>query len=564
MFAKNPIFPKKKNMRLLSKENMVRFKEIKQFFDVETNETELTLYLNRSQLYTWYHKSEECECIHKWEKTINLMLRPTHNGKTRKGCRQCIKDPKLKPCCANRSLVANEKAMKIWDFDKNSIHPRDLFDTSGDYHWKCKNTCKDQMDCKHEWIANLHNINTRKLEHTGCPCCAGLSETPCCRSKSVAANPLLMSNWHTKVNNSKGLYPTNFRCSSMKLVNWICQNSCPNNPNCSHTWPAVIASVNNSKTKNPDFGCPFCSGRIWVCCILKSAANIQSLVESFDTKHIENNNIQLEKLLPGSEVKVWWKCPRRCVNQLDCYHNWKTSVDVRTRGFGCPHCALTSDVPCCKKKSCANEKYVEQMKDFDFNINFPLTPRNICVHSGKFIAWKCQFCEASWQSPMKIKRKSIGCKKCHVVVFSHGELECMRILKKLNVVFEPQFKLVTLGDKRFDFYFVYKEQEFILEFDGSQHFKFTPKFHKNNVEIFTQKQEVDVLKTKTALGKNYFVIRIDYKCLENIEYHINFAINMSKNDVYYFSNPSMYWYILQHLQDDSRCVEFDEAGAYLK
>jgi hypothetical protein len=97
-------------------ERLKRFQFIKEnYFDADKNDFELTILVKRSTVVYWRHKSQECDCVHEFEKTISAMLVCKGNG-----CLQCLKDPKLIPCCEKRSIAGCPKLMKIWDNTNDS------------------------------------------------------------------------------------------------------------------------------------------------------------------------------------------------------------------------------------------------------------------------------------------------------------------------------------------------------------------------------------------------------------------------------------------------------------
>ena len=83
--------------------------------------------------------------------------------------------------------------------------------------------------------------------------------------------------------------------------------------------------------------------------------------------------------------------------------------------------------------------------------------------------------------------------------------------------------------KRYDFSFVYNNRNYIIEFDGIQHFEMSPYFYSSD-EIFERRRIVDVNKTVAALNQGFFFIRISY----NDEDDINDIIDEIIND----PNPS--------------------------
>lgn len=135
-----------------------------------------------------------------------------------------------------------------------------------------------------------------------------------------------------------------------------------------------------------------------------------------------------------------------------------------------------------------------------------------------------------------------GCPRCRM---SKGELECERILKELNIDFHPQFTFEEHPHKGYDFCFKYQEQDYLLEFDGEQHFIYANRFHREGRDLKKQ-QDTDCFYSHLALSKRYRLIRIDYKQINNIQYHLEQAFQ-SVYDVY-FSNSEMYLHILKHLQ----------------
>ena len=135
-----------------------------------------------------------------------------------------------------------------------------------------------------------------------------------------------------------------------------------------------------------------------------------------------------------------------------------------------------------------------------------------------------------------------GCPGCN---FSKGELECQRILRDLNINFEPQFKFDEHLRKGYDFNFRYDEQEYLLEFDGEQHFKHSNLYHREGKTLQKQ-QDNDCFYSHFALSKGYRLIRIDYNQIDYIQHHLEQAFK-SYYDVY-FSTSNMYVHILKHLQ----------------
>jgi hypothetical protein len=404
-----------------------------------------------------------------------------------------------------QKIAQNKRMLEIYDRDKNNKDPSEVaVTTSMPIYWKCLNTCNEF--CKHEWIAPPKGIYFAKRAN-GCPWCSRLSaKKPCCIQISVAGNERLLSLWCKERNDNLGLYPEKLRCNSSKKVWWKCAKTC-NHINCKHEWQTSIANVHRLSD------CPFCAGSK-VCCFQKSAAANPILVHSFDKNHPENLGINLENLTPHSHTKVWWICYNIC--DANCHHSWKTRVAKRQVGQNCPYCSPSKKAlkPCCWKKSCANLKYTETMKDFDYKLYHPQTPADFFTGSYIKLSWKCYVCGLSWFQTIKEKLqcREGGCVN-HRSNISNGEFECRRVLKEMNIPFLSEFKLIAtnhgphkiLDRSRYDFYFVRSGNNYLLEFDGAQHFT----SWKNEPEaVFQDRQQKDIDKTNAAILEHYFIIRI--------------------------------------------------------
>lgn len=98
-----------------------------------------------------------------------------------------------------------------------------------------------------------------------------------------------------------------------------------------------------------------------------------------------------------------------------------------------------------------------------------------------------------------------------------------------------------------DFYFLYNNIHYLLEFDGIQHFEFQLFYHKT-LEYFNYKQNIDILKTYVAVTSGCRIIRIDYEYLKNVYTHIVNALS-SNNNIYVSSNE-LYFFLNQPIAYD--------------
>ncbi len=161
----------------------------------------------------------------------------------------------------------------------------------------------------------------------------------------------------------------------------------------------------------------------------------------------------------------------------------------------------------------------------------------------------CRQCNSNWECTVSSHISGrTGCPRCNR---SHAEIKCEEILTELDIVFTPQYRL-TNRRKAYDFHFVHNGVKCLLEYDGIQHFKWTPCFQPTEIR-FRKQQSRDIRFTLQAIEQGYYMIRIDYTCEKAIAHHIQTALvalitfTSPPKPTYYFSKPEMYAHILRQL-----------------
>ena len=102
------------------------------------------------------------------------------------------------------------------------------------------------------------------------------------------------------------------------------------------------------------------------------------------------------------------------------------------------------------------------------------------------------------------KSQSCGC------IQSKQEEKIIQLLTKNQILFNYQYQFDDLLNKKFDFYV---NNSYIIEFDGSQHFKYTDSGWDTE-EHFERTHKNDLIKNKYCFEHNIPLIRIPY----NAEY----------------------------------------------
>jgi very-short-patch-repair endonuclease len=130
-----------------------------------------------------------------------------------------------------------------------------------------------------------------------------------------------------------------------------------------------------------------------------------------------------------------------------------------------------------------------------------------------------------------------------VVKHSKGEKLCGRILKeifgKINV--KSQFTLLSPLKTYYiyDFMFIHNNVEYLLEYDGIQHFEYTQIIHRKP-ENFEKRFQRDIDKSALALVCGYKLVRIDYNIINEIDIKNHILNSIKSSDTIYVSDESKY------------------------
>ena len=232
-----------------------------------------------------------CSKGHEWQAEVCNRSRGT-------GCPFCAG---RRVCEDNCLETVKPQLAKEWHPTRNGgLNPKHV--TSGSVKkvwWLCAKG--------HVWEDTV-NLRTRGR---GCPYCSGrrASEDYCL----LTVNSRLASEWHPTRNRS--LTPRDVTPGSRKKVWWVCSRG--------HEWKAAVADRNSRGTR-----CPFCAGRR-VC-----EDNCLETVKPEIAKEwhpARNGSLTPENVTSGSSKRVTWICSKG--------HEWKATVNYRSKGNGCPYCS---------------------------------------------------------------------------------------------------------------------------------------------------------------------------------------------------------------------------------
>jgi hypothetical protein len=295
------------------------------------------------------------------------------------------------PICANKKVIPSTSLKMLrpdiaaqWHPSKNrSLTPLEV--SPGSHKivwWKCEN------GDDHEWKASVKDRTAGR----GCPVCVGKRVVP---SNSLSTrNPGLADEWHPTKNGT--LTPDDVVTGSNKSVWW----KCPNGDD--HQWQAKIADRHRGD------GCPVCANRIVV-----SSNSLFTLYPDLaqEWHPTKNGTLTPKDLTPGSNRKVWWKCPH------GDDHEWKTAVCKRVEGTGCPVCSGKL----VKKSNCLATISPEIAREWHPTKNRDLTPFDVTAYSNKKVWWKCPVGDDhEWKASVNQRSTGHGCAVCANLVIVHS------------------------------------------------------------------------------------------------------------------------------------------------
>lgn len=189
------------------------------------------------------------------------------------------------------------------------------------------------------------------------------------------------------------------------------------------------------------------------------------------------------------------------------------------RGMGCRKCKIES-------MFLTNDIFLQKCKKLHGDL-YDYTKTNY-IDTGSIVAITCK-CHGDFYQTPHAHLAGHGCYRCNN---SRGENNIENILKNKNIKYKTQYtfdNLKHINLLRFDFGIFTEENilNYIIEYNGNQHYEFVEYFHKNE-NRFIESKKRDKIKLEYCDTNNIplYVIRHD----EDIENRINEIIN-SQNDI---------------------------------
>lgn len=262
-----------------------------------------------------------------------------------------------------------------WDFERNRPWgPEDFsYGSNVSVWWQCP---EDKQ--RHRWRATISNRTT--THQSGCPFCYFDSY-----GLNLRQFPQVFKLFDKEKNS----------CSPYKIpigtkIYWDCRKGK------NHQWHSRF------NIEVVDAFCPFCRGR-------KAGpdSNLAALFPEIAKQFhpTKNGAIKVKNLVPGSKLKIWWRCDK------GKDHEWQTRPRDRTvDGEGCPYCSRQRFSP---THSLAAE-YPAIAKQWHETFNGDFSPKEISSRSKRVVWWKCPKGEDhEWAASINRRtNQETGCPYC--------------------------------------------------------------------------------------------------------------------------------------------------------
>ena len=177
---------------------------------------------------------------------------------------------------------------------------------------------------------------------------------------------------------------------SNKKVWWKCTK-------CNGVWQTSIYD----RTRKQSTGCPYCANQK----VLKGYNDLATKYpDAIKQWHpTKNGNLKPSDVMAGSSRKVWWICSNG--------HEFEQKINARIKHlYSCPYCSGQKVLIGYNDLA---SQYPNIAKEWNYEKNGNITPRDITWGSNKKFWWKCSTCGHEWNVRVAGRtRENTGCPVC--------------------------------------------------------------------------------------------------------------------------------------------------------
>ena len=264
-------------------------------------------------------------------------------------------------------------------------------------------------------------------------------------------------------------------------------------------------SADGLVTRN--YGCPKC-GRA-TAGYKQRKSNEQFQLELANLRKF-GHDIYCDDTYKTSNTKLTFYCSRN--------HTWQAAPHKILIGQGCPICA---------------GKQVQRGFN-DIATTAPLLATLLNNYSDAYkytksshhkVAFKCPDCGYILKKPIcLVNARGLGCPRCSSGISYPNRLGRAIFEQLLGEDFIAEYSSDWTDRYIYDIYFCLNDQEYVVEFDGAQHYD----DHKHFSSTYDSQREVDYIKNKLAANNHVHMIRIDCS-LSDLSYIRNSIENSELN-----------------------------------
>lgn len=209
------------------------------------------------------------------------------------------------------------------------------------------------------------------------------------------------------------------------------------------------------------------------------------LFNEWDFEKNDDLGLDVYKVTRGLHKTAWWKC-RDCKESYDMLIANKVGVKSR-KPQNCPYCAGQRILKGFNDMWTTNPRLALMLANPEDGYKYTQS-------SGTKVDWKCLECANITKNKIisDIKNKGFSCPSCSDKI-SFPEKFIYNLLKKEGISFETEKEFNWSLGKRYDFYFKIKDESYIIEVHGIQHYE-----NSNRGRLLKEEQENDRVKEELA------------------------------------------------------------------
>lgn len=290
----------------------------------------------------------------------------------------------------------------------------------------------------------------------------------------LKVRPDLFDEWDFEKNNELGLDIYKVTKGSEKRAWWICSE-------CESNYDSMIFI----RIKG---NCQYCTGRR-----VNYTNSLASLNPDLSSQWhpIRNWRLTPHDVTCSSNKKAWWLG--------ECGHEWESTISSRMSGIGCPFCSGNKVLRGFNDIYTVNKKLSSLLANLSDSYKYT-------SNSNKRVDWKCSFCGKIIKNKMisKVNKRGLSC-PCSDG-FSYPEKFMYYLLIQLKIEFTWEKTFTWSQGRRYDFHFIYKDNDYLIEINGEQHY--SNAFKGTSSRTLEEEQENDRLKVKLAIenGIEHYIV----------------------------------------------------------